>query len=81
MKTGVVRIYDILFDYSVLLTTDAFIRTMLAAEDFRREMSTAELYYRMGSYLAAREDELGVRDTCVLTTAYRCGALLHLLAG
>ncbi len=72
-EDGVVRIYDILFDYSVLLTTDAFIRKMLAVDDFRREMSTAELHYRMGSYLAAREDELGVRDTCVLTTAYRCG--------
>ena len=36
-------------------------------------MGTAELHYLLGKYLAAREDELGVRDTCVLTTAYRCG--------
>ena len=72
-QDGVVRIYDILFDYKVLLETDAFIRKTLEADDFRKEMGTAELHYLMGKYLAAREDELGVRDTCVLSTAYRCG--------
>lgn len=72
-QDGVVRIYDILFDYDVLLKTDAFVRQTLEAEEFRKEMGTAELHYLMGRYLAAREDELGVQDTCVLTTAYRCG--------
>jgi deoxyhypusine synthase len=45
---------------------------MLGAE-FQRDMSSAELHFLLGKYLAAREDELGVQDTCVLTTAYRCG--------
>jgi deoxyhypusine synthase len=36
-------------------------------------MSTAELHHLLGKYLAGREDELGVRDSCVLSTAYRCG--------
>lgn len=72
-EDGVVRIYDILFDYSVLLKTDAFLREVMAAPDFAKEMSTAELHWLLGKYLAAREDELGVQDTCVLSTAYRCG--------
>jgi deoxyhypusine synthase len=69
----VVRIYDILFDYKVLLQTDAYLREVMNAPEFDREMSTAELHHLLGKYLAAREDELGVSDTCVLTTAYRCG--------
>jgi len=70
---GVVRIYDILFDYNVLLETDAYLREVMRAAEFDRSMSTAELHWLLGKYLAAREDELGVTDTCVLTTAHRCG--------
>ncbi len=70
---GVVRIYDILFDYEVLLETDAYLRRVMQAPEFRRDMSTAELHFLLGKYLAAREDELKVEDTCVLTTAFRCG--------
>jgi deoxyhypusine synthase len=70
---GVVRIYDILFDYKVLLQTDAYLREIMMAPEFQRDMSTAEMHFLMGKYLAAREDELGVQDTCVLSTAYRCG--------
>jgi deoxyhypusine synthase len=69
---GVVRIYDVLFDYEVLLQTDAFIRKVMGASEFQRDMSTAEMHWLLGKYLAAREDELGVADTCLLTTAYRC---------
>jgi deoxyhypusine synthase len=72
-EEGVVRIYDILFDYKVLLKTDAYLREIMLAPEFQRDMSTAELHYLLGKYLAAREDELGVQDTCVLSTAYRCG--------
>ena len=70
---GIVRIYDILFSYDVLLQTDAFLRETMAAPEFRKTMSTAELHHLLGKYLAAREDRLGVTDTCVLSTAYRCG--------
>ena len=33
---GVVRIYDIFFDYEVLLSTDAYIREVSAAPEFQR---------------------------------------------
>ena len=72
-KDGVVRIYDVLFDYEVLLKTDAYLREVMLASEFQGDLSTAELHYHLGRFLAGREDELGVQDTCVLSTAYRCG--------
>jgi len=72
-EEGVVRIYDVFFDYKVLLKTDAYLREVMLAPEFQRDMSSAELHALLGKYLAAREDELGVQDTCVLSTAYRCG--------
>jgi deoxyhypusine synthase len=72
-REGVIRIYDVLFDYNVLLDTDNYLRTIMAEKAFDREMGTAELHYTLGKYLAAREKELGVEDTCVLTAAYRAG--------
>jgi deoxyhypusine synthase len=72
-EQGVVRIYDVLFDYDVLLGTDAYLREVMLAEEFQGELSTAELHHGLGKYLAGREDQLGVADSCVLSTAYRCG--------
>jgi deoxyhypusine synthase len=72
-REGIIRIYDILFDYNVLLDTDNYLRTIMAEKPFCKEMGTAELHYLLGKYLAAREEELGVEDSCVLTTAYRAG--------
>jgi len=48
-------------------------REVMSAPEFQATMSTAELHYLLGKYLAAREDELGIRDSCILSTAYRCG--------
>jgi deoxyhypusine synthase len=72
-QESVVRIYDILFDYNVLLDTDNYLRNVMKEEPFCKEMGTAELHYLLGKYLAAREKELGVEDSCILTTAYRAG--------
>ena len=72
-REGVIRIYDVLFDYNVLLDTDNYLRTIMAEKAFTKDMGTAELHYLLGKYLAAREKELGVEDTCLLTAAYRAG--------
>lgn len=72
-REGVIRIYDVLFDYNVLLDTDDYLRTIMAEKPFCKEMGTAELHHLLGKYLAAREEELGVEDSCILTTAYRAG--------
>src|SRR5215217_3673124 len=66
----VVRIYDIFFDYSVLLDTDAFFRRIIDAEEFQRPMSTAEFHYLCGKYVAAREQELGIGRKSLLAAAY-----------
>src|SRR5438105_2216308 len=43
-EEGVVRIYDIFFDYNVLLSTDAFFREIITAPEFQHNMSTAEFH-------------------------------------
>lgn len=55
----VVRIYDIFFDYSVLLDTDAFFRKIIQADEFQRTMSSAEFHWLCGKYVAEREKALG----------------------
>lgn len=66
----VVRIYDIFFDYSVLLDTDAFFRRVIEAEEFQKPMSTAEFHYRCGRYVAERERKLGQKEKSMLAVAY-----------
>ncbi len=67
---GVVRIYDIFFDYSVLLSTDAFFREVSAQEEFQRPMSSAEYHYRLGGYLREREKALGLSRRSLLAAAH-----------
>jgi deoxyhypusine synthase len=67
---GVVRIYDIFFDYTVLLSTDAFVREVSGREEFQRPMSTAEYHYLLGGYVAEREKVLGLTRRSVLSAAH-----------
>src|SRR3954464_13757083 len=67
---GVVRIYDIFFDYSVLLSTDAFVREVSAREEFQRPMSSAEYHYLLGGYVRERERALGLSRRSVLAAAH-----------
>jgi len=66
----VVRIYDIFFDYSVLLNTDEFFRRVIEAEEFQKPMSTAEFHYRCGRYVSEREHKLGQKEKSLLAVAY-----------
>jgi len=66
----VVRIYDIFFDYSVLLDTDAFFRQIIRAPEFQRTMSSAEFHHLCGKYIAEREKALGQQRKSILSTAY-----------
>ncbi len=76
-EEGVVRIYDIFFDYEVLLSTDAFFREIIRAEEFQREMSTAEFHYLCGKYVAERERVMGLRNQSLLAAAYHHGVPLY----
>ncbi len=74
---GVVRIYDILFDYTVLLDTDAFYRELIKAPDFQRAMSTAEFHTMVGQALHEREQALGLGTVSVLSAAYQAGVPIY----
>lgn len=73
----IIRIYDIVFDQEVLLKSDAFLRQVLAAPEFQKRMSTAELHYRLGKYVRAREQHLGLRHRSVLGAAYEAGVPVY----
>jgi deoxyhypusine synthase len=66
----VVRIYDIFFDYSVLLDTDAFFRQIMRAPDFQRTMSTAEFHHLCGKYVLERQKAIGQSGKSLLSTCY-----------
>jgi deoxyhypusine synthase len=76
-EEGVVRIYDIFFDYEVLLSTDAFFREIIRAEEFQREMSTAEFHYLCGKYVAERERVMGLKNQSLLAAAYHHGVPVY----
>src|SRR5881396_2052926 len=69
-EEGVVRIYDIFFEYDVLLSTDEFYRKMIEGPEFQREMSTAEFHYLAGGYVAERERVLGIGRKSLLAAAH-----------
>jgi len=70
-KAGVVRIYDIFFDYRVLLSPDSFFREVARQPEFQRAMSTAEFHYMAGSYVAERERVLKLDRRSLLASAYK----------
>src|SRR5438128_2299324 len=74
---GVVRIYDIFFDYEVLLSTDAYIREVSAGPEFQRSMSTAEYHYLLGGYILQREQALGISRKSLLGVAHECGVPIY----
>ena len=76
-EEGVVRIYDIFFDFEVLLSTDAFIREVSAAPEFQRPMSTAEYHYLLGGYILEREKALGLSRKSLLAVAHQCGVPVY----
>ena len=72
-KNGVIRIYDVIFDYDVLLNTDAFVREVIQGPEFQRTMGTDEFHFLLGKYVDQRAKRLGLKDHSVLATAYRLG--------
>jgi deoxyhypusine synthase len=73
----VVRIYDIFFDYSVLLDTDSFFRRIIEGPEFQRPMSTAEFHYLTGRYVLERESKLGLRNKSLLAAAHQHAVPLY----
>jgi len=76
-EEGVVRIYDIFFDYDVLLSTDAFFRQIMRATEFQRAMSSAEFHALCGKYVRERENALGIGQRSLLSAAYTAGVPIY----
>ena len=76
-EEGVVRIYDIFFDYDVLLSTDAFFRMVIQAPEFQRPMSSAEFHHLCGRYVRERERALGIGQKSLLSAAYAAGVPIY----
>ncbi|HKG90460.1 MAG TPA: deoxyhypusine synthase [Gemmatimonadaceae bacterium] len=76
-EEGVVRIYDIFFDYDVLLSTDAFFRQVIRGPDFQRSMSSAEFHNLCGKYVREREARLGIGQRSLLSAAYAAGVPIY----
>src|SRR5437016_4813345 len=72
-RDGVIRIYDVLFDYNVLLDTDAFVREVIQGPEFQHTMGTDEFHHLLGRYVCERGKRLTLKDSSVLATAYECG--------
>jgi len=70
---GIIRIYDVLFDYEVLLDTDAFVRHVIQGPEFQRTMGTDEFHHLLGKYVHEREQKLGLKETSMLSAAYQYG--------
>src|SRR3982751_3246993 len=76
-EEGIVRIYDIFFDYDVLLSTDAFFRKIIQGPEFQRPMSSAEFHHLCGKYVREREKALGIGQKSLLSAAYACGVPIY----
>ncbi|HET9426395.1 MAG TPA: deoxyhypusine synthase [Gemmatimonadaceae bacterium] len=76
-EEGIVRIYDIFFDYDVLLSTDAFFRKIIQSPEFQKPMSSAEFHYLCGKYVRERERALGIGSKSLLGAAYECGVPIY----
>ena len=76
-EEGVVRIYDVFFDYDVLLSTDAFFRAVIQSPEFQRPMSSAEFHYLCGKYVHERGRKLGLTKKSLLGAAFEAGVPIY----
>jgi deoxyhypusine synthase len=72
-EENVIRIYDIFFPFEDLLSLDRFYQRLVAADEFQREMSTAEFHHLCGRYVGEREKALGLENRSFLAAAHRLG--------
>jgi len=76
-ENQIIRIYDIIFDYSTLLDTDTFYRELIRSEPFSKTMGTAEFHYEVGRYLHGRAEALGRPSNSLLAAAFEAGVPIY----
>lgn len=71
-EKDVIRIYDIVFNFDVLLDTDKWIYELIANNpEFNETMSSRKFHYLIGKYVDAIESEYGTTGKSILASAYR----------
>ena len=71
-EEGLIRIYDLVFPYEVLESTDAVFRDIGRRCASERRVSTAEFHHVVGKWLAERERAAGQEPRSLLAVAAEC---------
>ncbi|GMT43071.1 MAG: deoxyhypusine synthase-like protein [bacterium] len=72
-----IRIYDILADFDALVRSDKYLYKVFSDSLFHKKLSTSELHYLLGMYIAKEEEKNGVQGTTILAAAYKAGVPVY----
>lgn len=70
-EQNIIRIYDILFDQKVLLDSDQYLYEVISQPEFQKCLSTSELHWLLGKYVAETERQLKLEKQSILAAAHR----------
>jgi deoxyhypusine synthase len=76
-RKRLIRIYDIIVDFDVLLKSDQFFYRLIDQPEFQKKMSSSELHYRFGRYIDSLEKQTNRRGATLLAAAYRCDVPIY----
>ncbi|MDP8255087.1 MAG: deoxyhypusine synthase [Candidatus Alcyoniella australis] len=77
-REGVVRIYDVLMDYRVLINTDNDTTGFLNNPELETRLGTARLHYLLGKWAKEKMLEREVKTDCsMLVAAHECGVPVY----
>ncbi|MBI5177857.1 MAG: deoxyhypusine synthase [Nitrospinae bacterium] len=76
-KKQLIRIYDIIFDFNVLLKSDKYVFDVVGKSEFQKRLSTSELHHLIGKYMDETEKKHGTQGSTVLGAAYRAGVPVY----
>ncbi|HDL17856.1 MAG TPA: deoxyhypusine synthase [Bacteroidetes bacterium] len=76
-EKNVIRIYDIFFEFDVLLDTDSFYRKIIQSPEFQKPMSSADFHFLCGKFLLEREKVPGILDRSFLAAAFEYGVPIY----
>ena len=72
-----IRIYDIVFDFNVLLKSDQYMYQIIGQPEFQKKMGSTEFHYLLGKYVAETEKKLGTTSKTILSTAHHHAVPLY----
>lgn len=72
-----IRIYDILADFDALVQSDKYLYKVFGDKAFHKKLSTSELHYLLGGYIAKEEEKNNAIGTTILASAYKAGVPVY----